>query len=1135
MVFTSMGTTAFAAGGKTNVSFTVDKTTAAVGDTISVTISNGSMTVESFTCGFFFDLTKLECTSISGPNSSKPNKFYINDEDGFPWVATATSSTEDSNKAGTVGIAFAGTADVKYQKGVLLTATFRVKAAGDAAFTLYEDTGGTDRFKSDSIETKTVTITKAPITSVSASVETPVAGQPLDFGGTVDASAPYSITKVEWFEGTNASGTSVTAPATAKAEQQYYARITLKAATGESFAESLNGTISGDYAVTRNSETELLLTHSFPATGKLPAASVTAAPVAKTGLEYNGSEQGLLGFVGTASGGTMQYSLDNATWSTAIPKGTDAKTYTVYYMVKGDSDHSDYTPSDNTVSVKIDPKDISSATIGAIADQSYTGSAITPDPEVKDGTATLTKGTDYTVSCIKNTYVGTNTAKLTITGKGNYTGTKDAYFTINAIDQTPTFDSPASLVTGGHRLDLRSLVNGAKGQMSFTISGVTSTCAALESDGYTLTSTVYPGTVNINVSITTKDENNDGTSEYNAFSKDNAITVNVINKTPDTTTMKVSQGNITYGETVSPAVTNQPDGTGAVSYTYVGRDGTTYSSSPTAPKNVGKYKVKATCESSTTIYTAEDDFEILPKSISGMTVTLDKTSLEYNGSAQTVNVTSVGSLTAADYTVTSGNSGTDVGSYTVTVTGKGNYKDTAKATWEITPATLTVIPVANQSKKFKEADPALTYNCSGNVSGQTPAFNGKLDREAGENAGSYKILQGDLALKDNGAFKVANYTLKMVSPAVKFEITKADAPVLKDITVSQNYTVTTGEKAIGAAGMPADAGTLTYTKGAEGKTGSVTIDSWNVDATGKVTYKLSNGAAGDTVTLPVVIKSTNYADTTVNVVITLTKPSYSGGGVTTYPITVKSAKNGDVTASHKSAAKGTTVTLTVAPDKGYVLDTLTVLDGKDKEIKLTEKNGKYTFTMPASKVTVEAMFKAAGNNPFTDVPAGSYYEDAVIWAVDKGITTGTSATTFNPNGICTRAQAVTFLWRAAGSPAAKSSAMPFADVKAGSYYYDAVLWAVEQGITKGTSETMFSPGATCTRAQIVTFLWRANGSPAVSGNSAFTDVAADAYYAAAVTWAEKNGVTGGIGGGLFGSNNNCTRAQIVTFIYRSVK
>ncbi|MBU5626405.1 Ig-like domain-containing protein [Oscillibacter sp. MSJ-2] len=269
----------------------------------------------------------------------------------------------------------------------------------------------------------------------------------------------------------------------------------------------------------------------------------------------------------------------------------------------------------------------------------------------------------------------------------------------------------------------------------------------------------------------------------------------------------------------------------------------------------------------------------------------------------------------------------------------------------------------------------------------------------------------------------------------------------------------------------------------------------------------------------------------------------SGGGgggssVTTYAITVKDAKNGDVSANRKSASKGTTITLTVAPDKGYVLDDITVLDSKDKEIKLTEKGGKFTFTMPASKVTVQATFKAEApviDHPFTDVPEGSYYEDAVIWAVDKGITTGTSATTFTPDGICTRAQAVTFLWRAAGSPAPKSSAMPFTDVKAGSYYYDAVLWAVEQGITKGTSDTAFSPNASCTRAQIVTFLWRANGSPAVSGNSAFTDVAADAYYAAAVTWAEKNGVTGGIGNGLFGSGNNCTRAQIVTFLYRAMK
>ena len=260
-----------------------------------------------------------------------------------------------------------------------------------------------------------------------------------------------------------------------------------------------------------------------------------------------------------------------------------------------------------------------------------------------------------------------------------------------------------------------------------------------------------------------------------------------------------------------------------------------------------------------------------------------------------------------------------------------------------------------------------------------------------------------------------------------------------------------------------------------------------------------------------------------------------GGGVTTYAITVKDSKNGDVTASHKSAAKGTTVTLTVDPDKGYVLDTLTVLDGKDKEIKLTEKNGKFTFTMPDSKVTVEAMFKAVGNNPFIDVPADSYYEDAVIWAVDKGITTGTSATTFNPNGICTRAQAVTFLWRTAGSPEPETRVMPFTDVPVGSYYYDAVLWAVENGITKGTSDTTFSPNMTCTRAQIVAFLWRSEKSPAAGTANPFADVKSTAYYAGAVLWAVKENITKGTTNTTFSPDADCTRAQIVTFLWRCKK
>ena len=284
-------------------------------------------------------------------------------------------------------------------------------------------------------------------------------------------------------------------------------------------------------------------------------------------------------------------------------------------------------------------------------------------------------------------------------------------------------------------------------------------------------------------------------------------------------------------------------------------------------------------------------------------------------------------------------------------------------------------------------------------------------------------------------------------------------------------------------------------------------------------------------------------DTNVAVKAIFEKDTSTGGGTgtgaTTYPITVKSAKNGDVTASHKSAAKGTTVTLTVDPDKGYVLDSLTVLDGKDKERKLTDKgDGKYSFIMPADKVTVEASFKEEFPdlpNSFSDLAPSDFCYDAVMWAVGRDITGGIGNDTFGPNLPCTRAQAVTFLWRAAGSPEPETRAMPLTDVPVGSYYYNAVLWAIENGITEGTSDTMFSPDATCSRAQIVTFLWRAGGSPATSGNSAFTDVASDAYYAAAVIWAEKNDITGGIGGGLFGSNNDCTRGQIVTFIYRSVK
>ena len=254
----------------------------------------------------------------------------------------------------------------------------------------------------------------------------------------------------------------------------------------------------------------------------------------------------------------------------------------------------------------------------------------------------------------------------------------------------------------------------------------------------------------------------------------------------------------------------------------------------------------------------------------------------------------------------------------------------------------------------------------------------------------------------------------------------------------------------------------------------------------------------------------------------------------TYAIEVdKDIQNGEVTVNRRYAERGDTVTITVKPDNGFKLDELTVIDKNGNELKLTDKgNGKYTFTMPASKVEVNATFvKEVETSPFSDVSTSAYYYEAVKWAQEKGITGGIGNGLFGPNQPCTRAQIVTFLWRAAGSPEPKSMSS-FSDVSTDSYYAKAVAWAVENGITTGTGDGKFSPDATCTRAQSVTFLFRAIGK-LVDSKAEFSDVLTDSYYANAVAWAVENGVTNGIGDGLFGPDNSCTRAQIVTFLFRA--
>ena len=326
---------------------------------------------------------------------------------------------------------------------------------------------------------------------------------------------------------------------------------------------------------------------------------------------------------------------------------------------------------------------------------------------------------------------------------------------------------------------------------------------------------------------------------------------------------------------------------------------------------------------------------------------------------------------------------------------------------------------------------------------------------------------------------------------------------------------------------------------------------YNDGATADSTY---NVASGTTITLPTPRRS-GYtfngwydgskfyaagASYTVSATVTLNASwSYISSGSSydpTYSVSTPSkTEHGTVTVSPKSASKGDTVTVTVKPDSGYVLETLTVTDKNGNELTLKDKgDGKYTFTMPAGKVEVKATFMEDNSmlNFFYDVPNNAYFYEAVKWAVKNGITDGVGNNLFAPEQPCTRAQIVTFLWRAAGSPEPKGAASGMTDVVSGSYYEKAVAWAIENGITTGTTTSTFSPDATCTRAQAVTFLARALKAKAASA-AEFSDVPTGSYFADAVAWAAANGVTEGIGGGLFGSDNDCTRGQIVTFLYRA--
>lgn len=361
--------------------------------------------------------------------------------------------------------------------------------------------------------------------------------------------------------------------------------------------------------------------------------------------------------------------------------------------------------------------------------------------------------------------------------------------------------------------------------------------------------------------------------------------------------------------------------------------------------------------------------------------------------------------------------------------------------------------------------------------------------------------KGGIYLYQNAAGTLTGQT-NIKSFVGNFRVTSPDAPILNYYKVQKDDTL----------GLYAKDSTVSFT--AEQQTGKK-FSGWT--ATGVTLDNATNAEISFTMPGNDVTLTTNYRTSSSG---SSSRPSY--------PITTPDkTENGSVTVTPTSAKRGSIVTITVTPDAGYVLDELTVTDKDGKELSLTKKSDtEYTFVMPAGKVEITPSFVKQAEEPsrvFVDVKTGDYFYDAVLWAVGKGITNGTSAETFSPEAPCTRAQIVTFLWRAAGSPVV-NYAMDLSDVAGDAYYAEAVRWALSEGITTGTSADQFSPDAPCTREQAVTFLYRAAGSPSVSGESAFEDVGADAYYARAVAWAAQNGVTNGISQALFGTGSDCTRA-----------
>ena len=901
--------------------------------------------------------------------------------------------------------------------------------------------------------------------------------------------------------------------------------------TKDGTTSSKRPTDAGSYTVTVSYETDTVI-HTGTKDFTISKREIAVPTADSRQFEYTGQEQTyVLGNLADAA----YYTVSGAMTRTEA----GSQNVTVQLKDKNNTVWEGGTDADKTYVFTIAPKPLSKVPIGDFPDKTYTGLSIQPVVVPVDGNTALTEDRDYTVSYGANTNVGK--ATIRVTGTGNYAGTVSkewnitpAVLTISGVtvaDKTYNGSADATVTAvafNGLKNDekleigtdyevIGAAFNGENVDTADKVTGTVALKGTKKAKNYTLSSAAFEQTAAI------------GRADYNGTA---SKTVNIVKgrSTVQTGTLTAAdffpEGQMPDGAKITAWSLTSPT-TAILSAVSVGGGKLSYLSAKniaTASKESGSvtiattnYKdITATLTFHPTDKLVQDGFKFENGSVTKTYGDEDFT-LTTTGKVEGSTVTYESSKPAV---------ATVDGTGKVTIKGAGTAVITAKASatedYDEAAATCT-LTVEKKPIAIPTADATVfTYNGTEQTYAlaEDGAYTITGNKQTNANETGYSAT---VALKDtantqwaDGTTANKTYTFVIGKAVITVKAKDQSAYVGDKVPAlsKDSYTVSglVGEEKLTT--QP----TVKYV-GADGK--EITPD---MTKTGEVKILAGGAAASD-----------NYTIRYENGKLTVsTRPSGGGGGSrpSTNPVQTEVSKDpdGTVSLSKTSAAKGDKVTITVKPERHYEVDEVIVRDSKGKQLAVKDNgDGTFTFEMPADKVTVEPTFSWV--NPFADVANSAYYVDAVEWMLKREVTQGTTETTFSPNLNCTRAQIVTFLWRAAGSPEPKGT-VSFTDVSAGSYYAKAVAWAVENGITGGTGDGLFSPDAACTRAQSAAFLYRAAGSPAVGGSAGFSDVAADAYYAQAVAWAKEHGITDGIGGGLFGSANDCTRAQIAAFLWR---